>query len=155
MPTPGSGMEKRMNIEKILKKEKEDIEKMLLKMETYIEKYDNVLNTYHLTCSSSHGTSQYLLNGSYVSKKDLSIVKLVAQLDYYKQIIIELKKRERVINRVLKQCDYSKIDQIYLRQCEGRRKIVTPIQEPKEMFIQRWINEEYEASERWDVSALF
>ena len=29
-----------------------------------------------------------------------------------------------------------------------RRKIVTPIQEPKEMFIQRWMNEEYDASDR-------
>ena len=121
-----------MNLEKLLKKEKEDIENMLLEVETYIEKCDKVLNTYHLTCSSSHGTSQYLLNGSYVSKKDLSMVKLVAQLDYYKQIVIELKKRERVINRVLKQCDNSKLDQIYLHQCEGRRKIVTDIRIYKE-----------------------
>lgn len=155
MFTFGSGMEARMNLEKLLKKEKEDIENMLLEVETYIEKCDKVLNTYHLTCSSSHGTLQYLLNGSYVSKKDLSMVKLVAQLDYYKQIVIELKKRERVINRVLKQCDNSKLDQIYLHQCEGRRKIVTPIQEPKEIFIQRWMNEEYEASDRWDDDKNF
>ena len=138
-----------------LKIEKEELEKIINNLKRRIDKNLEFSRNYRLSCSDSHKVPQYFINGKYVSKKNLDVVKKIAQLDYDKKILKELVKKHNAIQKLLQYCEKNTIDQIYLKQCAGRRKIVTPIQEPTDSFVKNWIAEKYEPSDRWEDDKLF
>ena len=144
-----------MDLYNELKIEKEELEKKINDLKRRIDKDLELSRNCRLSCSDSHKVPQYFINGKYVSKKNLNVVKKVAQLDYDKKVCKELEKELAVVQKLLQYYDSNTIDQIYLKQCAGRRRIVTPIQEPSDSFAKNWIDEEYKPSEMWEEDKLF
>lgn len=144
-----------MNILKELQIEKEKTEQQIQELKQYIEKYGELSAKYKLTCSSSHNIPQYFINGKYVTKKDLKLVKTVAQIHYSQRVLNELERKAKDLRRLLQHYEDDALDQIYMKQCDGRKKIVEPVQEPKEQFIRSWKSEKYEPFEKWEDSKTF
>ena len=144
-----------MDLYNELKIENEELKKKISILADRIDKNQELSEKYSLSCSDSHKVPQYFINGKYVSKKNLNVVKKVAQLDYDKKVCKELEKELAVVQKLLQYYDSNTIDQIYLKQCAGRRRIVTPIQEPSDSFAKNWIDEEYKPSEMWEEDKLF
>ena len=144
-----------MDLYNKLKIENEELKKKISILADRIDKNQELSEKYSLSCSDSHKVPQYFINGKYVSKKNLNVVKKVAQLDYDKKVCKELEKELAVVQKLLQYYDSNTIDQIYLKQCAGRRRIVTPIQEPSDSFAKNWIDEEYKPSEMWEEDKLF
>ena len=144
-----------MDLYNELKIEKEELEKKMNDLKRRIDKDLELSRNCRLSCSDSHKVPQYFINGKYVSKKNLNLVKKVAQLDYDRKMLKELEKKHNAIQKVLQYFESNTIDQIYLKQCAGRRRIVTPIQEPSDSFIKTWMAEEYEPSDQWEEDKFF
>lgn len=139
-----------MNIVKILKQEIEISEKWITEIKRYLEKYRSIELENQLVCSSSHKIPQYFINGKYVSKKDLKIVRVVAQVNYYKHVLTELEKVNKQLKGLLKHYEDNTIDEIFLKQCKGRRSIVKPIRETREEFKLKWTKKEYDPYNQWE-----
>lgn len=97
-----------------------------------------------LRCSSSNGSDQYFIDGNYISKKKLEIVKGIAQREYYEQLIPILK---RELNKLYELEDIYQNKQLvacYDKSCNARKKLVRPLLESTEQKVNRFLNEEYE-----------
>lgn len=144
-----------MDLYKELCNEEKEIENYIKCLEREVEKNQDFTEKNRLTCSESHKVSQYFINGKYVSKKDLSNVRKIAQLDYDKKVLIELRKKLAAVKKLSQYYESNRIDQVFLKQCEGRRSIVSPIREPSDSFVQNWIEKTYEPNNRWEEDKIY
>lgn len=103
-----------------------------------------------LACNYSNGVPQYFIDGKYVAKKNIQLVKNLAQLDYEEKVINWLANKRRALEQLLPFYENSSIEHIYDNLCRGRKAVVLPTIEPRESFVKNWINVQYEPSARWD-----
>ena len=94
-----------MDLYNELKIEKEELEKKINDLKRRIDKDLELSRNCRLSCSDSHKVPQYFINGKYVSKKNLNVVKKVAQLDYDKKVCKELEKELAVVQKLLQYYD--------------------------------------------------
>lgn len=122
-----------------VRKEIETLEKALNVAKKEIE----ILPKGHLHCSRSNHTDQYLIDGKYVSKKNIEWIRGVAQREYYEDVI-------PVMDSILKKL-YS-VEELYRNQafnssykslCNARKKLVTPLFDTVEEKIQAFLAEQY------------
>lgn len=139
-----------MDLLRKLKEEKGIMDEQVMKLIKEEQKMTKLAGEDKLACTDCRGVPQYLINGSYVSKKDLSKVKAIAQKDYDRRLIEELRKQLVYLEKLIAFFEAGGVDRFFNKLCKNRRKIVTPIVEPREQFIERWIAEEYEPYGRWE-----
>ena len=97
-----------------------------------------------LRCTSNKGTDQFYVNGKYMSKKQMNVVRGIAQRDYYEKLLPVIKKRLRILHEMELSYVSDEIENCFAKSCEARRKIITPVFETVEEKIHRFMEEEYE-----------
>ena len=60
-----------MDIERILIGEKRKLEEQIRKMEEFIQKHEDAIRNVSLKCGKTHNSTQYFIDGNYVSKKEI------------------------------------------------------------------------------------
>ncbi len=98
-----------------------------------------------LRCTSNKGTDQFYVNGKYMSKKQMNVVRGIAQRDYYEKLLPVIKKRLRILHEMELSYVSDEIENCFAKSCEARRKIITPVFETVEEKIHRFMEEEYES----------
>lgn len=139
-----------MDMEKLLSEEKIKLEKQIAKLNSRLNIRCTPDERKRLACTSCRGTSQYYLDGKYISKNDLKEVKQIAQSEYDTKILKELIKKLSYINKLLIYCEADPTESIYDKLCAARKEIIIPIEEPKDNIIKKWKEESYEVYNRWD-----
>lgn len=139
-----------MNIEKKLREERERLFNSIQKVREEYEQNKAIAGDDILWCSDCRGVSQYLLNGKYVSKKNITRIQAIAQRDYDEKLLEALDSKVSAIDKFLNFYVDDSIEQVYLKQCTARRKLITPLNTLKQEYIKKWTEEKYEPYDRWD-----
>lgn len=82
------------------------------------------------------------INGSYI--KDKNHAKVLAQKEYDKKIISLAEKELYVINKFLDNYPKENIEEFYKTLHIERQKLILPVVEPVEQFVEKWKKEEYQ-----------
>ena len=77
-------------------------------------------------------------SGKYISKKDIRLIKDLAQKDYDSKVIRRAEKELVLLDRLIKYQDQS-IEEIYNSLSPVRQKLVTPVRLPDDEFIRQWM----------------
>ena len=102
-------------------------------------------------CCRRDGKTQYYyrhdpkdFNGSYIREKDLDLAQILAQKEYDQKVLRASEKEQKTIRKFL--ADYPAIcaEQILERLHPARQKMITPIVETDEQYIQNWESVYYE-----------
>lgn len=83
-------------------------------------------------------------NGSYLREEDYDRARRLAQKDYDQKILQAVEKEQKVIQRFLRDYPDKNVEQVYESLHRERQKLVEPILEPEEKYIQRWEAVQYE-----------
>lgn len=89
-------------------------------------------------------------NGIYIKEKDIELAKQLAQKDYDKKVLCCVEKELNAINKFLLNCPDKGVEQIYENLHEGRKRIITPIKETDEKYVQKWQEEIYQGKEFYE-----
>ena len=86
-----------------------------------------------------HITQRGAANGSYISKKKISLAAQLAQKEYDSQLQKEIPKEIRALETLLEATEnLSKLQKIYDTICPERRNLITPITLTNEQFAAQW-----------------
>ena len=83
----------------------------------------------------------------YVKASDRNQVREVAQYNYYLKLNKKLKEIEKNLSAFLDKYEIDEINNVYTSMSEGRRKLVTPLVYPDEMYANEWKKVAYEPME--------
>lgn len=83
-------------------------------------------------------------NGAYIKEKDIELAKRLAQKDYDKKVLSCAKKELGAINKFFLNYPEKNVEQIYENMHEGRKRIIEPIIDTEEKFVQKWQEEIYQ-----------
>ena len=83
-------------------------------------------------------------NGVYIKEKDIELAKQLAQKDYDRKVLTCAEKELNAINKFFLICPDKSVEQIYEKLHEGRKRIITPIMETEEQYVQSWQEEIYQ-----------
>lgn len=104
-----------------------------------------------LRISSHGGRTQYYqrndpkdFNGIYLGRKDMHIVQELAQKDYDKKVLNAIEKELSAIKKYTEGYPAMNAEQIYEKMHRERQKLITPILETEEQYIQNWNSVRYE-----------
>ena len=123
-----------------------ELDSLIVRGEKDIEKYKNLSN-YGVNISRSHGNIQYYLidretgKKKYAGKKQIRIVQKIVQRDYDLAVNKIIKSLRDCLADFVRNFDIEEINNVYEGSSEGRKKFISPIIEPDELFIQRWLEE--------------
>ena len=135
---------------------KEELEEQLQEIDAIISGIDkNALKVKNLrnlgiAISKSNGKDQYYWvekttqKRKYARREELDKLKKVAQRDYEMQLKKKLVNIRGNISEFIKIYDTKELEKVYLGIADARKKLVTPIFEPHEMFVENWVKELYE-----------
>lgn len=96
-----------------------------------------------LRCSSSNGTDQYFVDGNYISKKKLEIVRGIAQREYYEQVIPVLERNLKKLYELEEIYGKRQLETCYEKACNARKKLINPVLESTEQKVMRFMEEDY------------
>lgn len=127
--------------------EYERLNKLLLKTQDSLEDAPEG----KLYLGKSQGVTQYYhgfegapRHGVYISKKELNLIKRLAQKSYDIKILDYTQKVTRHIDRLLKVYDDNKIDEIFYGEHPERQKLVTPVEPTYAQKLDAWLSIPYE-----------
>lgn len=101
-------------------------------------------------CSHGNRTQYYQrndpkdFNGTYIREQDLDLAKKLAQKDYDKKVLRAVKKELAAIEKYCSNYPEPDVEQIYETLHRERQKMIQPILEPEEQYIQKWESVEYQ-----------
>ena len=108
-----------------------------------------------LEISHSNGSVQYYYRDSikngcdakkkYIKKKDVKMVKLLAQRDYEQKLLVLLEKRYRAVKRARAIYEYTSPQELACNLSNERKQLVQPLVLPDDQFVNNWQSEEYDA----------
>ncbi len=136
---------------------KKQLEKQLKEIDELINKSNKVLLRLNdlpddkIITSKSNGCDQYYWyekethKRRYVKKNEYKTLRKIAQRDYQIEINKKLYMLKNELERFLEHYDIEKINFVYSRMAEARKKLITPLVEPDDLFVQRWLDDEYES----------
>lgn len=100
-----------------------------------------------LELGKSNGIVQYILykDGKriYLPKKDIKLVKKLAQKTYDERVLRCVNKRLSQIERFLKDYEDNEIENLYLRENVQRRKLIEPVELTFQQRLNQWLTEPY------------
>ena len=91
----------------------------------------------------------------YIKQKDINLAKELAQKDYNQKVLDKVQRELKFIDDILDH--YSEIDihEIYNNLHPERKKLITPILESDEMFLERWLSCKYEPSDYKEENLVY
>ena len=121
------------------------IENLIKKNEKSITKYKD-LKDEKIRVSYSNGCCQYYAinddgKDKYIPKTDIQRITRIVQKDYELAINKKLKEMEGRIKRFCKSYDFDEIKEVYDKLPLARKKLVTPIIETDDQYVERWLDE--------------
>ena len=84
-------------------------------------------------------------NGKYISKKNILLVRQLAQKDYDKQVLVNVKIRREKIKEILEKIKSTDISKIYQDIPIEKQNLITPYILTDEQFIKSWNNKTYKS----------
>lgn len=91
-------------------------------------------------------------SGIYISKKNIELAKKLAQKDYDERALYALKKELAAIQKYQNSYPAVCVEQVYERLHEGRQRLVIPVSETEEQFVDRWEQVKYHGKD-FDMDA--
>lgn len=91
-----------------------------------------------------HRTDPRDFNGTYIPQKNIGLAQSLAQKDYDKKLLCAIEKEMSAIKKYVATCPELDAEQVYDSLHPERRKLITPILEPDDDYIQKWKTLEYE-----------
>ena len=137
-------------------------EKMLLKLKKEKQKALQKPVKGSLRISNHGKRVQYYLrsdphevNGTYIRKENRDLARRIAQQDYDKKVLQTTEKEIAVIRHFLGAYPETQVEHIYYGLHKERQKLINPIRETDEQFIERWLSFEYEKYPFWEDAPEF
>lgn len=91
------------------------------------------------------GTESNHKNGTYIKKEDEAIAQKLANKEYALKMQKQLTELLKRISYLLEIYENNRLEESYTSLCEARRRLITPIIQPENEFIQQWLSEEYKS----------
>ena len=135
---------------------KGELEKQLQEIDVLIAQIDkNALRVKNMdncgiAISKSNGIDQYYWvdkvsqKRKYAKKEEAGKVKKVAQRDYEMLLKKKLVLMRDAINESMKHYDVTGLERVYLDISDARKKLVIPLVEPQDVFVENWKRVIYE-----------
>ncbi|WP_155831060.1 hypothetical protein [Butyrivibrio sp. MB2005] len=136
------------------------IEGLISKISEQAGKYKNLPDKY-ISVSKSNGLTQYYWvdkktkRRKYAKQCEIESLRTVAQRDYNENMRKKLCNIKKNMENFLSVYDIPGIEEIYNRMSDARKELIVPIIEPREAFIEKWKNVEYEPMGFEEGSAEF
>ena len=134
-------------IRKLLEERKE----YLLRLKSEKEKSLRTAPEGMLRVCSSRNRVQYYqrtdpkdFNGIYIKEKDAWLARGLAQKDYDQKILKVIENELEYIEKYLSSDSVQSAEQVYERLHKERQKLICPIRETDEQYVQKWKAIEYE-----------
>lgn len=83
-------------------------------------------------------------NGSYIPKKELKLVKELAQKSYEEKVLRYSEKTEAKIRRLLKNFEDNKIEKIYMSEHPERQSLINPVESTYQQRLDKWMATPFE-----------
>lgn len=77
-------------------------------------------------------------NGVYLREKEVNLVRRLAQKEYDQKVLRAVEKEVRAIERCLVGYPLTGAEEVYEKLHRERKKLVVPVWEPQEQFVQKW-----------------
>lgn len=107
-----------------------------------------------LRICSTGGRTQYYhridpkdVTGVYIREKDIQLARQLAQKDYDRKVLSAVEKELRAIRKYIENQPTTDAEQIYEKLHKERRKLITPIRETDEHYVQAWENITYQGKD--------
>lgn len=139
---------------------KNEMQEVLQKRQVELEKYLEMLQMRivqepegHLRISRTGKIQYYRVtkdtepNGIYLSKKNLDLIRRLAQKEYDKKVILEMQKELSKIKKMQKEYKAAGIEKIYNQYVEERKELVQPIVLSDDVYAKKWLEEDYRKKE--------
>jgi hypothetical protein len=143
-----------------LKKQLTEIDELISRIEKDLSKLKNLPDS-RIIVTKSNGCDQYYWldketkSRKYAKVEEMQALKNVAQRDYEMEISKKLKRNREEIIRFLKKYNVDEIETIYSRMADARKKLIIPVVEPNELFVEKWKNVEYEPMPIFDDTEFY
>lgn len=96
----------------------------------------NTTQYYHITEKGDR-------NGKYISKKDFSLIKELAQRDYDAKVLANVKKQLYVLSDFLQTYSPSSVEEVFTKVKENRKALIVPATLPNKNQIENWLSVKY------------
>lgn len=120
-----------------------EIDGLLAKSNKTLSRLDGLPDA-RVDISKSNGLDQYYMldresgKRKYVKREDMRIVKKLAQRDYEKVINKKLCANRKYLEKFVNHYDVESINNFYSKMSKARQKLVVPLIETDELYIERW-----------------
>lgn len=135
-----------------------NIEKELKKRETLLLKWKKQTETalinapegslrlckHGQTTQYYHRTAPHDVNGTYIPRREKYLAQALAQKDYNQKILVAIEKELKAIYKFFSSNPDMDIERIYYSLHPARQKLIAPIYEPDDVYIQKWQSVNYE-----------
>ena len=104
-----------------------------------------------LRVGESQGCTQYYhckegapRNGAYIPKREIELVRQLAQKSYNEKLARYTEKTSAQIERLLKIYEDNKIEKIYASEHPKRQKLIEPLEPTYEQKVEKWLEKPYQ-----------
>lgn len=94
-------------------------------------------------------------NGVYIREKDMKLAQRLAQKDYDKKVLCAAEKELGAINKYLLNYPEKNVEQMYGKLHAERQKLIIPISEPDDIFVQNWEKVECQGKDFYEGTPEF
>lgn len=91
-----------------------------------------------------HRTNPQDFNGKYIPKSNKSLIQNLTQKDYDQKLLFSIEKELYAIQKYITSLPLLVAEDIYDRLHIERQKLLVPIYEPDELFVENWKSVQYE-----------
>ncbi len=91
-----------------------------------------------------HRKTSECANGIYIRKENSDLAVQLAQKDYNEKILRSVKQELQALEKIRADIPSSSFEDVYEALSDERQKLVTPIVEPEEQWIQKWCAVSYQ-----------
>ena len=136
------------NYKERLEEQLKELDSLIAKTDSSIEK-DNSM-TQWVAASKGNGYDQFLWvdketgKRRYVRDEEKEALRKAVQSKYEAEVNRKLRKLRKPLEKFLREYDVSEIDKTYYKMAEPKKKLVKPVIETDEAFLNRWTNIAYE-----------
>lgn len=78
---------------------------------------------------------------TYVKKKDLNIIRDMAQQEYYQDLKAVVTKQIKMLEMFLGNYNLKAIDGVYLNRSHAKKVLIEPLIQTDDMYIQQWLHQ--------------
>lgn len=97
-----------------------------------------------LRVSRIQGKNRYFFRNAgekesrYIPAKEIDLVRRIAQKEYDRKLNKKILEQQTVIKDFVKRFDENVLEDLYVKQCQGRKELINPRIQTKEEFITAW-----------------